>query len=124
MGRKKYKNILFSSYIAFICIIVIALAFSHDMRDSRRELFISENRARIEAFSSDLSFLAYDTQPTLFTLREHDKKIGVFDNSGKLLETINVYVVSLPMTDRELLSEGISVCSRRELFALIEDYTG
>lgn len=59
-----------------------------------------------------------------FVVRAHDEKIGVFDASGKLAYVVDVYLITLPQADRELLSRGIRVRDERELAALMEDYTG
>lgn len=58
-----------------------------------------------------------------WTVREYEDIIGVFDSDGRLVYTLDVYVKTLPETDRKLLREGIHVSGERELRNLIEDYT-
>lgn len=65
------------------------------------------------------------TAPTaMFTVREIDGRIGVFDASGVLVRTLNVSVATLPRADREQLAVGIALTSEQELAALIADYEG
>ena len=59
----------------------------------------------------------------LFIVKEYEEKIGIFDPSGRLLQTIDIYTKTLPKTDRALLREGIELRSEAELSALIEDYS-
>lgn len=63
-------------------------------------------------------------QTPMWTLREYKGKIGVFDSTGALSDTLEVSVASLPQTDRQYLTEGIPVYSVTELLSRIEDYTG
>ena len=59
-----------------------------------------------------------------YTMLEYNRKIGVYSNeSGKLLEVLDVLVVTLPKADREMLKEGIYAASEKELVSLVEDYT-
>ncbi len=58
-----------------------------------------------------------------FVLREHENIIGIFDRDGKLLESINLPTVTLPLSERQRLAEGIEVKTREELERLIESYS-
>ncbi len=60
----------------------------------------------------------------LYTVREVNGRIGVFDASGALMRTLNVPVATLPRADREQLAVGITLGSKEELNALIEDFSG
>ena len=57
-------------------------------------------------------------------LREHNGIIGVFSTDGKLIGEISVAVVTLPVSERQRLAEGIAVDSPELLASLIESYTG
>ena len=75
--------------------------------------------------SEDQTILYTDTEPDMsFTVKSYEGKIGVFTSEGKLIETIEVYVKTLPKADRDMLEEGIKVKNNKELDSLIEDYTG
>lgn len=60
----------------------------------------------------------------MFTAREVNGRIGIFDASGALVRTLTVPVVTLPRADREQLAVGITIHSEEELKALIEDFSG
>ena len=75
--------------------------------------------------SEDQTILYTDTEPDMsFTVKSYEGKIGVFTSEGKLIETIEVYVKTLPKADRDMLEEGIKVKNNKELDSSIEDYTG
>ncbi len=56
-------------------------------------------------------------------IREHEGQIGIFTLDNVLINTLEVYTKTLPIADRNLLREGITVTTRKELFSVIEDYT-
>jgi hypothetical protein len=57
-----------------------------------------------------------------YFLSEYQGVIGVFDNSGNLLRTINVFVMTLPEAERVSLEIGIPVFSWEELDSLLEQF--
>ena len=63
-------------------------------------------------------------QKISYVLKEHNGKIGIFTESGKLYSIIDVAVVTLPINERQRLENGIKISSEKELYSLIEDYTG
>ena len=60
----------------------------------------------------------------IYTIREHNGKIGIFYSNGTLKEVLEVYIKSLPEADRHLLREGFEVIGEKQLNGIIEDYTG
>ncbi|MBE6558308.1 MAG: hypothetical protein E7661_04790 [Ruminococcaceae bacterium] len=56
----------------------------------------------------------------IYTIKIHDGIIGVFDNEGNLLDTVNVVVITLPIADREALDRGITACGTEELRKILE----
>ena len=59
----------------------------------------------------------------IWIVREYRGQIGIFSEDDTLVRTINVYIKTLPETDRILLKEGIRVTSERQLYSIIEDYS-
>ena len=57
-----------------------------------------------------------------FIVREHEGIIGVFNTDGELLYTVDVYIKTLPLSDRELLRQGIHAKDRSELLEILGDY--
>lgn len=63
-----------------------------------------------------------ETTDEAFYIKEYGEIIGVFDSSGELLYTVEVYTKTLPASDRALLKRGISAGSREELYEILGDY--
>lgn len=62
------------------------------------------------------------TSSARYILAEYEGILGVFDETGKLLRTVNVYVMTLPLADREALSVGIPAYSEEDMEELIRKY--
>lgn len=60
----------------------------------------------------------------IYTVRGYMGKIGIFSNDGTLVRIIEVYTKTLPEADQRLLEEGIQIFGKKQLNAIIEDYTG
>ncbi len=58
-----------------------------------------------------------------FCVKETDGKIGIYSEEGYLVRLLDTDVRTLPATEREALSRGITVSSWGELLELIQDYT-
>ncbi len=56
-------------------------------------------------------------------LRAYQGKIGIFSESGNLINIIDTNIKTLPQADRILLEEGIYTRDRAQLYAWIEDYS-
>ena len=65
-----------------------------------------------------------DAPTVLFTAREVNGRVCIFDANGALVRTLGVPVATLPRADREQLAKGIELTSQAELDALIEDFEG
>ena len=59
---------------------------------------------------------------TAYTLTEHNGLIGIFDASGALVRTLNVFVMTLPEAEREALRVGIPAYSYEEMLRLAQQY--
>jgi len=61
----------------------------------------------------------------IYIMRENGGKISIYDaKTENIIKTLDVYVFTLPESDREYLKQGIEIYSESELISLIEDYTG
>lgn len=58
----------------------------------------------------------------LYLVTEHNGVIGVFDATGELLRTVNVFIMTLPQAEQDALTTGIPVYSIDELKTLLEQY--
>lgn len=60
----------------------------------------------------------------LYILGVKDGRLAVYAADGyTVIDILDTYVYSLPLSDREAVSEGIAVYSVNELVSLIQDYT-
>ena len=57
-----------------------------------------------------------------YILTEHNGMIGVFDASGELVRTVNVFVMTLPRAEQQALEVGIPAYSYEEMCRLAELY--
>ena len=57
----------------------------------------------------------------IYCLKDYNGKIGIYKNNS-LVYTLDVYVFTLPEEDKKLLTEGIEVSNKEELYDLIEIY--
>lgn len=64
------------------------------------------------------------TQPT-YVLKEYSGKVALFtENSTTPYEIYDIYIESLPNSDREKLENGITLHNETQLNRLLEDYDG
>ncbi|MBO5511820.1 MAG: hypothetical protein J6B24_08820 [Clostridia bacterium] len=60
--------------------------------------------------------------PSLYLIAEHNGIIGLFDASGELLQSVNVFVMTLPEAEREALAVGIPAWSWSEAVEMLDRY--
>ena len=60
--------------------------------------------------------------PSLYLIAEHKGIIGLFDASGALLRSVNVFVMTLPEAEREALTVGIPARSWSEAVEMLDRY--
>jgi len=126
----KIKKGLFSLICAFICASLIisigAVIYNESLRISVPYSEISKNKIEnvIENGGENNSILTQIDPQNVCILKEYNGSIGVFSEQGELLDVINVPVVTLPLSERQQLQKGIKTKSEKELYSLIEDYTG
>ena len=58
-----------------------------------------------------------------YIIKEHEGMIGVFDQSGELMYKAEVYIKTLPASDRQMLREGIHADSYGDVLEILGDYT-
>ena len=73
---------------------------------------------------SDTTIPDTTESPISYTVKSYKGKIGIFGSRGELIQIIDVYTITLPKADREMLEEGIDIKNIDELRDIIEDYTG
>ena len=68
------------------------------------------------------SVSAESSETQCFFVRAHEGIIGIFNADGDLEYTIEVYVKTLPESDRSLLEKGIFAKSKADLLEILGDY--
>ena len=59
---------------------------------------------------------------SLYLIAEQNGIVGLFDASGELLRSVNVFVMTLPEADRRALAVGIPAYSWREAVEILERF--
>ena len=63
-----------------------------------------------------------EERQVVYTVKSYDGRLAICVN-GEISYILDVYINTLPKTDKALLEEGIVVYSERELYRIIEDYS-
>ena len=63
-----------------------------------------------------------DAPVALYVLTVYNGVIGVFDASGELVQTVNVFVMTLPESEQEALTVGIPAYSEEEMRQIVERF--
>lgn len=61
-------------------------------------------------------------KPILYTLTIYNGRIGVFDATGRILCTLNVFVPSLPASDYAALLAGVPIYSQEQMWEIWDKY--
>jgi len=118
MKINKGKLSLICAFICAAVIISVASAFS---RQATKDVV---QKAIYEENSKELTAKAQYALNSTYIIKEHNGNIGIFSSEGELINTINVAVITLPIEERQRINNGIKVTSEKELYSIIEDYTG
>lgn len=130
MNKDRSLICLFGTYAAILLLATVICMTVIFSRLKKPPLVITETVTHTDHvyvyLETDEASVSETTSnaPLSFTAREFEGVIGIFDSNEKLIQIIEVYTNTLPEADRRLLREGIKINSKRELYSLIEDYTG
>ena len=84
-----------------------------DAKDESDTEFESETETEIEPEPE---------RPILYTLTIYNGRIGVFDATGRILCTLNVFVPSLPASDYAALLAGVPIYSQEQMWEIWDKY--
>ena len=116
MKNDKKFWLLCAVLIAVISLVILSLSALYTAAKAIR----TSNGADV----SDETKKSEATQKSLnYVVREHCGMIGIFSESGVLLEIIDTPIIALPQSDRDKLRVGITVRDESELSSLREDYS-
>ena len=139
ISKGAFYSLLIISLTSFVLIGILAFAVSHfnesydrlyNMYNDLNNRFSDINASldsvnnSIDSFENSIDNSGNDQdsgEKNVYILKEYNGIIGVFDERGNLMKTINTAISSLSAQDREQLAQGIITTSNQELAGLIED---
>ena len=101
--------------IIFSLIVIVSLTFFYFLVSKKIETNSTQQSSDLPAFEET------NDEETSYILKEYNGKIGIYENDS-LIYTLDTYLFTLPEKDKKLLSEGISVSSKEELYEILEEY--
>ena len=120
---KMWKTLYYirkSIFTVFIATVLIALgaALTSVYTLERYEAVSAEG-----LYDTNIKDVVAENDAVCYYVKEYDGIIGVYDLSGELMYTVEVYIKTLPEADRALLAEGLRADSYGELLEILGDYT-
>lgn len=131
MNKQINKNtviyLILSSLTLSLCIALTVMLSIFGVRVTRTEKFVNSHKCPTQTVLEvpQTESKQADAAPDrMYVLGAKDGKLTVFAPDGQtVIDTLDTYVYSLPLSDREAVAKGINVYSVNELISLIEDYT-
>ncbi len=127
INKSTVIHLILSSVTLSLCITLTVMLGVFGARVSRTEKRISEHKCPTMTVYKSPDTQAeqvVNTPECLYVLGEKDGKLTIFaPDRETVVNTLDTYVYSLPLADREAVAEGISIYTVNELISLIEDYT-
>lgn len=112
------KLVTVTGCFLFMCIIITSVILPSMPKTMAKDNIDADTQSVVQN-ESEVSEDDSDT----YIISGYDGKIAVFRKSStKPLFVSDVYISSLPQTDKEMLKNGIEVNTKKELQRLIEDY--
>ena len=121
LKSSRFLALLFFIFTLFICCIAM---ISISGMTSQWKAFREETLPALSIENGSRINTAANQNHEQWIVRAHDERIGVFNINGELEYIVDVYLITLPLADQQLLEEGIYVSDADQLTALMEDYTG
>ncbi len=120
--RQKFSYVMSAALALLFLILLSTVTFAFIFSVKRSNSTPKDTDTVYIYVSAEVTETA-DTIENVFFIREYNKKIGIFDRSGKLIQIIDTYVKTLPKSEQTELQEGFWVESDKELYSIIEAYT-
>lgn len=114
-----------SSVGVVLCITILILSCVFSAKLSGLREYIASHECNPQDSAPTTSTQHVNTTPErMYVLGVKDGKLAIYGSDGySVIDVLDTYVYSLPLSDREAITKGISVYSVNELISLIEDYT-
>ena len=120
--RQKFSYVLAaaSALLFLVLFSVVAFVFIFSLRSDTEP---QKDKDTVYVYVSAEATDTEEEKEKAFLIREYNEKVGIFDQSGKLVRIIDTYVKTLPNSERAELQEGFWIESDEELYLIIEAYT-
>ena len=127
-SQNKTKEIYYlitSSAGILLCITILIISCVFSAKLSGLREYITSHECISEDNTPTTNTQHVNTTPErMYVLGVKDGKLTIYGSDGySVIDVLDTYVYSLPLSDREAITKGISVYSVNELISLIEDYT-
>ena len=126
-GKKDIVHLILTSVTLTMCIVLTVMLAIFGAKASRTEKLVFSHQCptlTIQEPSDTESTETLVTPQRMYVLGAKDGKLTVYASDGyTVVDVLDTYVYSLPLSDREAVAEGIPIYSVNELISLIEDYT-
>ena len=110
-----YKRDNIKLIVIFSSVLLVLLSFFYILTARKIDKIENKSEESIQVFDE------VSQETAVYKIKEYNGKIGIFENDA-LIYTLDVYLFTLPEKDKKLLSEGIQVSSKEELYEIIEEY--
>ena len=124
------KEIIYLTILSLtlaLCITLTVMTGIFGVKVANTQKLISEHECAtvtIQSPSDPDTQSVISEKELLYVLGEKDGKLTVYaPDRETVIDMLDTYIYSLPLSDREAVNEGIPVYSINELVSLIEDYT-
>ena len=113
------KSLIFTLAIVLLAITLVYFSFSSllDRKVNELENKYTQNTLPVFKETTDTE----NPVQSVYTLKEFNGKIGVFKD-GDFQYQVDIYMFSLPETDKKLLQQGIIASTEQELNDIISSY--
>ena len=126
-GYNKTKEIFYlitSSTVLALSVTLTVLLCIFGARLSGLSTYVTSHECTIAQPEDEATERVDATPERMYVLGVKDGKLTVYAADGyNVIEILDTYVYSLPLSDREAVANGINVYSVNELISLLEDYT-
>ncbi len=115
------KVFIFSVFLLTLLIVSSIVICYFLLSDLIIDTSKKESTNDVPAFENNDDTVPPTEENVVYELKQYNGKIGVFKNEA-LVYTLDIYIFTLPDSDKALLKEGIKAYSENELRDLIEEY--
>ena len=126
-SKKDTLHLILTSATLTMCIVLTVMLGIFGAKASRTEKMVSNHQCPTLTVNEQKAPESTETIVTpqrMYVLGEKEGKLTVYASDGyTIIDILDTYVYSLPLSDREAVAQGIPIYTVNELISLLEDYT-